>query len=143
MRDTWASLPGSVVTVPNGVITQRGQPRLDSYRRLADVFHDVLSEHDVDALLERIADTLADLIPYDSLTIYRAVESDRLLVPVLARDQWAEEILGSQMFFGEGLTGWAAEHRRRSSPTGRISIPGPSRSPALPRSPRQSSVSPW
>ena len=83
----------------------------DSYKRLADVFHDVLSEQDPDALLDRIADTLGDLIPYDTLTIYRAVESDRLLLPVLARDQWAEEILGSRTYFGDGLTGWAAENR--------------------------------
>ncbi|MDQ4145249.1 MAG: diguanylate cyclase [Actinomycetota bacterium] len=99
------------MTVRDRAATDRGQPTLDSYRRLAEVFHDVLSEHSSDALLDRIADTLDDLIPYDTLTIYRAVESDRLLVPVMARDQWADEIMDSRMFFGEGLTGWAAEHR--------------------------------
>lgn len=85
--------------------------RLDSYRRLAEVFHDVLSEHSLDALLERIADTLSDLVPYDTLTIYRADDAEEQLVAVLARDQWAEEILGTTMAFGEGLTGWAAENR--------------------------------
>jgi hypothetical protein len=40
---------------------------VESYRRLADVFHDVLSEQSLDALLERIADTLGALIPYDDL----------------------------------------------------------------------------
>ena len=83
----------------------------DSYRRLADVFHAVLSEHNVDALLERIADTLSDLIPYDSLTIYRADEAETELVAVLAKDQWADEILGSSMAFGEGLAGWAARNK--------------------------------
>ncbi|MGH2821331.1 MAG: diguanylate cyclase, partial [Actinomycetota bacterium] len=66
----------------------------------------------LEPLLERIADTLADLIPYDTLTIYRADEPARLLVPVLARDQWAEEILDSVAGFGEGLTGWGVDHRR-------------------------------
>jgi diguanylate cyclase (GGDEF)-like protein len=83
---------------------------LDSYRRLAEVFHDVLSEQSLDALLDRIADTLADLVPYDSLTVYRAEESERLLVPVMARDRWAEEILRTTCPFGAGLTGWAVEH---------------------------------
>jgi diguanylate cyclase (GGDEF)-like protein len=83
---------------------------LASYRRLAEVFHDVLSEQSLDALLDRIADTLADLVPYDSLTVYRAEEAERMLVPVMARDRWAEEILSTQCPFGSGLTGWAVEH---------------------------------
>ena len=45
-----------------------------SYRRLAEIFHDVLSEHSLDSLLERIADTLADLVPHDTLTIFEVEE---------------------------------------------------------------------
>src|SRR5919197_522498 len=59
---------------------------VESYRRLADVFHEVLGEQSLDALLDRIAAALADLIPHDSLTIYQADEPRRLLLPVLARD---------------------------------------------------------
>lgn len=88
------------------------QARLDSYTRLADVFHEVLSEQSREAVLERIADTLADLVPYDTLTIYEARESERVLIPVLARDQWAEEILKSHAVFGQGVTGWAGEHKQ-------------------------------
>ncbi len=84
---------------------------VESYRRLADVYHDILAEQSLDALLERIADTLEDLIPHDSLTIYSADEPRRLLLPVLSRDQWAEKLLGHTLHFGEGITGWAAEHR--------------------------------
>ena len=50
---------------------------VDSYRRLADVFHDVLSEERLDSLLERIADTLGDLVPFDTFTIYQADEARR------------------------------------------------------------------
>ena len=85
--------------------------RLQSYKRLADVFSDVLSDDSVDTLLDRIADTLGELIPYDTLTIYEADEQQRNLVPVLARDEWADEIMKSRTTFGTGLTGWAAEHR--------------------------------
>ena len=83
---------------------------LDSYRRLAGVFHDVLSEESLDSLLDRVADTLADLVPYDTLTVYRVDETDRTLVPVMARDRWAAEILATRCPFGVGLTGWAVEH---------------------------------
>jgi diguanylate cyclase (GGDEF)-like protein len=83
----------------------------ESYRRLAEVYHEVLSEQALDALLERIADTLADLVPYEALHVYEADEARRLLVPVLARSDWAEEIMRSTPAYGQGITGWAVEHR--------------------------------
>jgi diguanylate cyclase (GGDEF)-like protein len=84
---------------------------VDSYRRLADVFHHVLSEQALDTLLDRIADTLSELIPYDTLSIFEANEAQSELVPVLARDRWAEEIMRNKIEFGVGLAGWAAKHR--------------------------------
>src|SRR5437764_10449864 len=92
-----------------------GRPRSDglvqSYRQLADVFHEILSEHTLDNLLERVADTLAELVPHDTLSIYQADEAQTVLIPVLARDKWAEKIMESRSEFGEGITGWAALHR--------------------------------
>ena len=89
----------------------QGTARVESYRRLADVFHDVLAEQSLDALLDRIADALAELVPHDSLTIYEADEPRRLLIPVWARDKWADKILADTCPFGVGLTGWGVEHR--------------------------------
>ncbi|HET8528303.1 MAG TPA: GAF domain-containing protein [Gaiellaceae bacterium] len=84
---------------------------VESYRRLADVFHEVLAEQSLDALLVLIADTIQDLIPHDTLTIYEADEGQRLLVPVLARDEYADEIMRTPISFDEGITGWAASNR--------------------------------
>jgi diguanylate cyclase (GGDEF)-like protein len=75
------------------------------------VFHDVLAEQSLDALLERVADTLAELVPYDTLTIFEADEAQRLLLPVLARDQWADKIMKTRVRFGQGITGWAVQNR--------------------------------
>ena len=83
----------------------------EPYRRLAEIFHDVLSEQSLDALLERIADTLAELIPYEDVHIYEADESKRELRAVLARGEWADEVMSESFSFGEGITGWAVEHR--------------------------------
>jgi diguanylate cyclase (GGDEF)-like protein len=88
-----------------------GTALVESYRRLADVFHDVLGEQSLDALLDRIADALAELVPHDSLTIYEADEPRRALQPVWARDKWADKILADQVPFGVGLTGWGVAHR--------------------------------
>jgi diguanylate cyclase (GGDEF)-like protein len=96
---------------PGEPAAPRTETLVQSYRRLADVFHDILSEHSLDKLLERIADTLTELVPHDSLSIYQADEGQTELTPVLARDQWAEKIMRSRCAFGEGISGWAAQHR--------------------------------
>ena len=87
---------------------------LESYRRLADVFHEVLSEHQPEALLDRIADTVAGVVPYDALHIYQADEERRELVPVLARSDYEDEILRSR------------PSTARGSPGGRFCTAGPS-----------------
>ena len=89
----------------------RSEALVQSYRQLADVFHEILSEHSLDNLLERIADALAELVPHDTLSIYQADEAQTILIPVFARDKWADNILSDQSNFGEGITGWAALHR--------------------------------
>jgi diguanylate cyclase (GGDEF)-like protein len=94
-----------------GAPVQDGTALVESYRRLADVFHDVLGEQGLDTLLDRIADALAELVPHDSLTIYEADEPRRILQPVWARDKWADKILADQVPFGVGLTGWGVAHR--------------------------------
>jgi diguanylate cyclase (GGDEF)-like protein len=83
----------------------------EPYRRLVEIFHDVLSEESPTALLERIADTLAELIPYEDVHIYEADEAKRELKPVLARSKWESEVMSETFGFGEGITGWAVEHR--------------------------------
>ncbi|HET7353771.1 MAG TPA: diguanylate cyclase [Gaiellaceae bacterium] len=84
---------------------------VESYRRLADVFHEVLAEQSLDALLVRIADAVADLIPLDTLTIYEADEAKYVLKPVFVRDKYADEIMRTTISFAEGITGWATRNR--------------------------------
>jgi diguanylate cyclase (GGDEF)-like protein len=103
-----AQAPGVDASIVEPV---RPDSLVQSYRQLADVFHDILSEQSLDNLLERIADTLAELVPHDTLSIYQADEGQTVLIPVLARDAWAEMIMDSKSLFGEGITGWAALHR--------------------------------
>ena len=91
------------------------QPRpVDSYRRLADVFHDLLSEQSLDSLLVRIADTLDEIVPYEALHIYEADEPKRELVPALVRSEYVDEILERRL-----------PVRRGASPAGRSSTASP------------------
>ena len=111
VRQTTAALEPDPGASEDG--SGRPENLVESYRRLAEVFHLVLSEQSLDALLERIAETLADLMPYEALHIYEVDEDRRELIPVLARSQaYEDEIMNSRPRFGEGITGWAVENRR-------------------------------
>ena len=87
-------------------------PLVESYRKLADVFHELLSEQSLDDLLQRIAHTVGELIPYDDITFYEADEAKRQLKAVYASGSDAEKVLADEPFsYGVGITGWAVEHR--------------------------------
>ena len=89
----------------------RSEALVESYRRLAAVFHEVLSEQSPEALLDRIAEALGDLVPHQDLHIYEADEQQRELVPVFALGPWTEEVMASAIPYGQGITGWAVAHR--------------------------------
>src|SRR5438477_5854113 len=109
-RITAASAPVQAGTSTNG--GARPEALVQSYRRVAEVFHDVMSEQSLDALLDRIADTLAELMPYDALHIYEADDARRELVPVFARSpDYQEEIMNDRPSYGAGLTGWAVSNQ--------------------------------
>src|SRR5262245_56132281 len=84
---------------------------VESYQRLADVFHEVLAEQSLDGLLDRIAAALTALIPYDDMHVYEVDMVKREMIPRLARSRWAAQVLAERFPFGEGITGWAVEHR--------------------------------
>ncbi len=103
--------PAPIDPAPRPQISLVSSGSAEPYRRLAEIFHDVLSEQSLGALLERIADTLAELIPYEDVHIYEADEAKRELRAVLARGDWADEVMSESFSFGEGITGWAVDHR--------------------------------
>src|SRR5437588_1580701 len=83
-----------------------------SFRVLSDVARLLVSESDLTRLLESIADAVATLIPYDGLVLFQADPVLRELRPMFARHPRSEEIYRQPATgFGEGLTGFGAEHR--------------------------------
>src|SRR5262249_43819276 len=84
---------------------------VESYQRLADVFHEVLAEQSLEGLLDRIADALTALIPYDDMHVYEVDMVKREMIPRLARSRWAAQVLAEPVPFGEGITGWGVGDR--------------------------------
>jgi diguanylate cyclase (GGDEF)-like protein len=83
--------------------------RSSADRLLADITSVLVSEGSPERVFEAVADALRELVPYDTLTIYRAVPTRRL-VPVLLRDGDADRALPvAPIGFGVGIVGAAAE----------------------------------
>ncbi|HEY8238173.1 MAG TPA: GAF domain-containing protein, partial [Candidatus Limnocylindrales bacterium] len=85
--------------------------QLVGQRRLMAVNEQLLSTLDPKGVLEMIADSLKTVVTYDSLTIYRVDRERGVRRPVIARDRFAELILGYDAPLGTGLTGWAVDQR--------------------------------
>ncbi|MEO5703876.1 MAG: EAL domain-containing protein [Candidatus Limnocylindrales bacterium] len=85
--------------------------QLVGQRRLMAVNEQLLSTLDPTGVLEMIADSLKTVVTYDSLTIYRIDRERGVRRPVIARDRFAELILGYDAPLGTGLTGWAVDNR--------------------------------
>ena len=101
-----------------GIVDPRSASRTTSssssevWGKLSSIYHELLSEHALDSLLDKIVSAIVDIVPFDSLTIYQADETQRMLRPVKAEDPFAAEIMASPpIAFGQGITGWACEHR--------------------------------
>ena len=87
------------------IFMRRDRLRVSDQRRLLAVNEELLRTASADGVLESIADTLKTVVPYDTLTIYLADAERRELVPVLARDRFAELVMSTRLSWGKGITG--------------------------------------
>jgi diguanylate cyclase (GGDEF)-like protein/putative nucleotidyltransferase with HDIG domain len=79
---------------------------------LSDITHLLVSEDSPSRVLNAVSEALAELVPYDTLSLYQADLSLRALRPVLVLDAYADEILADGVVpFGRGITGLTAESR--------------------------------
>jgi diguanylate cyclase (GGDEF)-like protein len=109
-----ALLGERLTSAGRAVHVERQQRELEqhllSQRRLLEINERLLSNVDPGSVLDLIADSLKSLVAYDNLTIYRVDAAAGVLQPVLARDRFAELILGSTLPLGRGITGWVLGH---------------------------------
>jgi len=85
--------------------------RADSQRRLLEINERLLSTLDPTTVLEAIAEGLKSVVAYDNLIICQLDHEAQLLRPLLARDAHVAEVMRHLIPLGQGLTGWAVQHR--------------------------------
>jgi diguanylate cyclase (GGDEF)-like protein len=79
--------------------------RVASQRQLLTITERLLLTRDRGQVFDTVADTLAEVVPYDTLTIYLVDRAANCLVPILARDPYADQILATRPALGQGITG--------------------------------------
>ena len=77
--------------------------RLASQRQLLAITERLVLTRDQNQIFGAIADTLADVVPHDTLTIYLVDRAHNCLVPMFARDDYADAILATRPALGEGI----------------------------------------
>ncbi|HTS15111.1 MAG TPA: diguanylate cyclase, partial [Candidatus Sulfotelmatobacter sp.] len=85
--------------------SDRLERQLANQHQLLAITERLLKTRDHDQTLAAMADTLAEVVPHDTLTIYLIDKAAGELVPVLARDQYADQVLQAKLALGEGITG--------------------------------------
>jgi diguanylate cyclase (GGDEF)-like protein/excisionase family DNA binding protein len=118
------------------------ETQLASQRRLLMVNERLLSTLDASGILELIADSLKAVVSYDALTIYRVDVERGVRVPVIARDRFAEVILGYEAPLGTGITGWAVDNREAVLANDAINDPRSVQIPGTPIEPESLIVVP-
>ena len=105
--------------------------RLASQRQLLAITERLLVTARAGAVFDAIADTLAEVVPYDTLTIYLVDHEAQCLIPILARDPYADQILATRPALGGRRSratsiakGEAEMHQRRRQRPARGSRPG-------------------
>jgi diguanylate cyclase (GGDEF)-like protein/PAS domain S-box-containing protein len=83
--------------------------QLANQRRLLEVNETLLSTLDPRAVLEMIADSLKEVVAYDTLTIYRVDKEAGVRRAVVARDRFADVIMDYAGPLGVGITGWVID----------------------------------
>jgi len=89
---------------------QELEHQLDGQRRLLEVNERLLSTLEPSGVLDLIADSLKAIVPYDSLTVYRADREAGVRRAVIARDRFADLILAHESPLGVGVSGWVLDH---------------------------------
>jgi len=64
---------------------------------------------DSSSIYELVADRLRDVVHYDAITIYRVDHEKGVMVPLLARGSYVDEVMEDQFPIGEGITGYVAK----------------------------------
>ena len=103
---------------------ERLQRELHAQRQLLRIGESMLSTLDEGVVFESIADTLAELVAYDTLAISKVEWEKGLIRTVFARDEYADEIIanpiahrrGADRLGGDARRGRALQRRPRRRP---------------------------
>ena len=106
-----------------------------SYERLTALYHDLLRQESLSALLERAAEAVAELVPCSSLLIAEADVKEQVIVPLVVRGAWQERRFRCGHALAKGSSAGRPRPGGRCARTRRISMLAPGRSQGTPDEP--------
>lgn len=84
--------------------------QLRSQRELLAITESLLTSMDFRAILERVADGLGTIVPYDDLAVEMFDSAGGMLRPIVTRGRHADDYRGLSIAVDWGVTGWTFRH---------------------------------
>jgi GAF domain-containing protein/CheY-like chemotaxis protein len=99
-------------SIQNARLYQETQRRANEMAVLAEIGSDIAAMHDLETVLERIGTHILQLLRVSDLAVYLLDPDGITLRARVALGKYVEEIKGSSIHLGEGLTGHIVEGRK-------------------------------
>ena len=94
-------------------VLEREQRQRQRFQALLAVTNAVIGSLDLNTILSTIARQVREVIRTDECTVFLYDEAGPFLVPAVCEvENYYEEMMSCRLRLGEGITGWAALHRR-------------------------------
>ncbi len=98
----------AAIALENSDLLSSLNQRVHSQLALLDTALSMQRQIDSSSIYEIVADKLRDVVWYDAITFYKVDNERRIVIPVLARGPYTEEILADTFSFDVGVTGYVA-----------------------------------
>lgn len=99
----------AAIALENANLLSSLNQRVHSQLTLLETAITMQRQIDSSGTYELVADRLREVVSYDALTFYKVDHDKKMLVPVLARGPYVEEIMADTFPVGSGITGHVAK----------------------------------
>jgi len=99
----------AAIALENSDLLSSLNQRVHSQLALLDTTLSMQRQIDSSSIYETVADKLRDVVWYDALTFYKVDRARSIVVPVLARGPFTDEIMADSFSFDVGITGYVAK----------------------------------
>lgn len=99
----------ATIALENANLLNSLNQRVKSQMALIDTTFSIQRQIDSSSIYEVVADRIKEVIACDAITFYKVDHAHNLMIPVVARGKYVEQIMADRFSIGEGVSGAVAK----------------------------------